>query len=91
MCQNTSGERDNQVVSRYGFTHHALKEAFDRVCDPADWKAPIAAWCAGEAVLLLTEAIEYFTATKPRVSLDIARMRYLVESEGYRNGPAGDH
>jgi hypothetical protein len=84
-------DMDNRVVSRYGFTHRQLSEAFEQVRDPDDWKAPISVSCSGEAVLVVCEAIRYFTATEPRVSLDVQRMRYLIESEGYRNGPAGDH
>jgi len=43
----------------------------------------------GEWVLPVVAAIEFHTATHPTVQLDVNRMRYLVESEGYRNGPAG--
>ena len=68
-----------------------LETAFRAVCDPDDWKAPIAAWCCGEAVLPICEAIRFYTATDPKVELDTNRMRYLVNSEGYRAGPAGDH
>jgi len=66
-----------------------LRAAFDAVCDPDDWKAPIAAWVTGEAVLAVCEAIRFFTATEPRVELDVANMRYLITSEGYHEGPAG--
>jgi len=68
-----------------------LEEAFRKVHDPDDRKAPIAVWCAGEAVLPICEAIRFFTATEPEVELDTTRMRYLITSEGYRAGPAGDH
>ena len=68
-----------------------LDAAFRRAHDPDDWKAPIAVWCRGEAVLLASEAIRFYTATEPKVELDPVRMRYLITSEGYRAGPAGDH
>lgn len=74
-----------------GFTHDALHEAFDRLCDPADWKAPISAWVPGELVLVACAAIEFFTATTPTVALNTRTMQYLVTSIGYRQGPAGDH
>jgi|TARA_Y100000310_G_scaffold117504_1_gene116265 hypothetical protein len=72
-------------------THDELETIFAKVCDPEDWKAPIEVWCRGEAVLPTCEAIRFFTATEPKVELDPARMRYLITSEGYRAGPAGDH
>ena len=82
---------ENKIPIHKGFYHKDLEAAFDLVKDPTDWRAPIAVWVNGEAVNLTVAAIEFFTATNPRVSLDTVRMRYLIESEGYRNGPAGDH
>ena len=46
-------------------------------------------WVAGEDIALTVKAITFFTATVPKIELDIIAMRYLVTSEGYRNGPAG--
>jgi hypothetical protein len=66
-----------------------LRQAFTLVHDPADWKAPIAAWVQGELVNVTVEAIEFFTATPATVQLDVERMLYLVTSVGYRAGPAG--
>lgn len=74
-----------------GYTIRALRRMFDTLCDPDDWKAPIAAWVSGEAVLEAVAAIEFFTATHPRVALNTTIMQYMIESEGYQNGPAGDH
>lgn len=74
-----------------GFAIEDLQSAFEAVCDPSDWKKPIAATMPGEAVMLAVAAIEFMTATVPTVSLDVRSMRYLVESVGYRAGPAGDH
>jgi len=45
----------------------------------------------GEYVPVIVAAIRYFTATEPKIHVDTRTMKYLVESEGYRNGPAGDH
>ena len=72
-------------------TPDELETIFAKVCDPGDWKAPIEVWCRGETVLPICEAIRFFTATEPKVELDTTRMRYLITSEGYRAGPAGDH
>ncbi|CAK0780102.1 hypothetical protein CCP4SC76_7220007 [Gammaproteobacteria bacterium] len=38
---------------------------------------------------MIVEAIEFFTATKPQVDLNVDTMRYRITSEGYRMGPAG--
>lgn len=75
------------------YTQEQLSDAFDAICDPADWKAPVSAWVSGEGVPLAVAAIQHFTATTPTVSacLNRAPIRYLVESIGYRAGPAGDH
>jgi|TARA_R100000093_G_scaffold68575_1_gene40272 hypothetical protein len=73
------------------FSQTDLEAAFEKISDPEDWKGPISATMPGESVTLAVVAIEHFTATIPTVSLDVRTMRYLVESEGYRMGPAGDH
>lgn len=72
-----------------GYAIDDLRKVFDQVCDPDDWRAPIAVWMPGGVVMAVVAAIEFMTATHPRVDLDVNRMRYLVTSEGYRNGPAG--
>jgi len=72
-----------------GFTADQLRAIFDDVHDPDDWRAPIAVWCAGESVLAICESIRFMTGTEPKVALDTTRMRYLITSEGYRNGPCG--
>ena len=72
-----------------GYDLDDLRKVFDLVCDPKDWRAPIAVWVPGAVVMAVVAAIEFMTATHPRVDLDVNRMRYLVTSEGYRNGPAG--
>lgn len=84
-------EMDAKVVSQYGFTRGDLKKVFDMICNPTDWKVPIAISVGGEMVIPVVEAIKFFTATNAKVSLNVDTMRYLVTSEGYRNGPAGDH
>ena len=73
------------------YSQDQLKKAFDAVCDPKDWKGPIAAVMQGELVNVVVEAIKHYTATVPDVQLDVSTMRYLVTSPGYRMGPAGDH
>lgn len=76
-----------------GYTREALDLAFGKVHDPDDWKAPILARVAGEDVQLTVAAIEFFTATNPQVTYNHRGgvMPFIIESEGYRAGPAGDH
>lgn len=74
-----------------GYTQDQLKEAFDAVADPQDWKAEIATMVKGEMVLLAVAAIKFYTATVPEVKLHVSTMLYYIFSEGYRKGPAGDH
>ena len=74
-----------------GYTVADLRTVFDAVCDPHDWKGPIAAVCPGELVLMTVAAIDFMTATIPQVTLNTTTMQYLITSEGYRQGPAGDH
>lgn len=66
-----------------------LEFIFNMACDAEDWRAPIAAWCWGRDLLGICEAIRHFTATEPKVQLNVDTMRWLVTSEGYRAGPAG--
>ncbi len=73
------------------YTLNQLEKAFEAVQNPNDWKAPICAAVKGEAVNLVVEAVKYYTATVPTISLNTNSMTYLIESEGYRMGPAGDH
>ena len=84
-------EFGKQVVSEHGFTHDQLSEAFDKVADPEDWKGEILAYCSGEALTMIAEAIRFFTGTDPEITLDIDTMLYEVHSIGYRMGPCGDH
>jgi len=73
------------------FTQTQLTDAFNKIKDPTDWKNPICARVKGEAVTLVVAAIQHFTATDPTVQLNQNTMDYIIESEGYRMGPAGDY
>lgn len=84
-------QQSERVEVYKNFTEAELKQAFDRVSNPDDWKAEILATCPGELVMLVTAAIEFYTATTPKVELNTRTMEYIVSSEGYRAGPAGDH
>lgn len=83
-------QKDPKPVHR-GYNYAQLKQAFDSVSDPQDWKGPIAAVMGGEAVNVVVAAIQFFTATEPKVSYNPKTGQFVVESIGYRAGPAGDH
>lgn len=72
-----------------------LKNAFDRVCNPRDWKAPINALVLGTDLEITRAAIEHFTGTIPLHHFagldDDCASVYQITSPGYRAGPAGDH
>lgn len=74
--------------SHCGYPRSTLLKAFDVVCDPDDWRAPIDAEVAVEEVPVTVAAIEYFTATSVRVTR-CHTDRCRVRSVGYRSGPAG--
>ena len=75
------------------YTIEQLQEAFTKVQNKQDWKARIRyIVSAGESHDLIQAAIIYFTATVPMFyPFDIKKGTYLVEADGYRYGPAGDH
>ena len=81
----------DEMITPSGYKVGELRVAFDAICDPTDWKAPISAAVRGEMVLPCVAAIQYYTATTPTVGLDVQSMTYIIQSEGYRAGPAGDH
>lgn len=75
-----------------------LRAAFDAVADRADWRAPInvlvmvPADVLAEFRALISEAVEFYTATEPTFHAwdrhgDQVEVR--VGAVGYRNGPAG--
>jgi hypothetical protein len=74
-----------------GYCVADLHKIFDAIANPSDWKAPISCVCGGEMVMPTVSAIKFYTASIPKVSLDVTTMRYYITADGYRNGPAGDH
>lgn len=67
-----------------------LKAAFNSVCDPDDWKAPIDAFVPIELLDrdLVERAIIHFTATTPTFA-ENGSGDVHVTAAGYREGPAG--
>lgn len=72
-----------------------LRAAFDAICNPDDWKAPIVAKVRDDTMLLglYLESIRFMTATEPDIYItgdtDDGHKYLTIVSEGYRNGPAG--
>lgn len=82
---------DHAVTFR-GYTGTALRAAFDKVKDPADWKGSIYALVPADILDVVCAAIEFFTSTLPAVFVvDFDCKEFVVVAAGYRNGPAGDH
>lgn len=82
----------DEVVSDYGYTRQELNDAFNMVHNPEDWKARINKVIPGHPVTKqkVAEAIMFYTATTATfTNLDDGRA--LVQADGYRRGPAGDH
>jgi hypothetical protein len=76
------------------YSQSQLEIGFKMVQNPLDWKAPICAAVKGEWVSLVVEAVKHFTATIPTVTMrqtPAYGITYLIESVGYRRGPAGDN
>lgn len=73
----------------------ALQQAFDRVKNPQDWKAPISANVLDSQMDITIKAIPHFTATHARFVQvgrnDKGEAIFHVTAPGYRAGPAGDH
>jgi hypothetical protein len=71
-----------------------MSETFDKVKNKADWKAPIKVEIQAEDVLLVVQSIAWFTATDCKISMlgyNSFDKTVIIESIGYRTGPAGDH
>ncbi|MFA5999396.1 MAG: hypothetical protein WC783_00245 [Candidatus Paceibacterota bacterium] len=103
---NVEEENDinNQLVCRIDgkdVTRGDLLKAFNKVCDPKDWKAQISAWVNVEDIPITLAAIEFFTATKGSYDENLDFVNYvqgittdkmvrmhLIKADGYRLGPA---
>ena len=76
-----------QFMTHKGFTQDEMREAFEEVQNPNDWRAPIFTVISREQKEVVEAAIEFFTATTPTFA---ERGECLeVRAVGYRNGPAG--
>jgi len=72
-----------------GYTVDQLEEAFKRIQNPQDWKAPISATIDQRDFDLMFEAVVHYTATTLEIVQDFGNGKVKVHSIGYRMGPAG--
>ena len=79
------------------YTDAKLRQAFEAVADPQDWRAPIDATLSRLHLEkiggwpMVAAAVEHFTATTPKLLVNpVGRVNY-ISAAGYRAGPAGDH
>lgn len=71
-----------------GYRMEQLASAFDRVCNPRDWKAPIQAVIPAELMPVVEQAVLWFTGTAPVFeSLAGEPDRLVVRAPGYGRGP----
>ena len=74
-----------------GFRLDQLKEAFERVCDPRDWRAPIRAVIPAVERLLVEKAVRWYAETEPRFEVVPGdRTLLTVVAPGYRGSWAGE-
>lgn len=75
--------------------HDRLRPVFDKITEGmVSWRDPIAYRITGDSVEDINtalDAIRFFTATEPTVERLPGSDDFLITSEGYRAGPAGDH
>ena len=73
-----------------GFRLDQLKAAFERVCDPFDWKGPIRTLIPAVERLLVETAVRWYSESEPRFEeIPGEADRLIVLAPGYRQGPAG--
>lgn len=77
-------------VEYYNARRPILEAAFNAVQNKVDWKSPISAIITEAKVDVTIEAIEFFTGTKSTLT-KLGDGLVLIQSIGYRAGPAGDH
>jgi hypothetical protein len=74
-----------------GFRLDQLKEAFERVCDPRDWTAPIRAVIPAVDRLLVEKAVRWYAETEPRFEeVPGDEMLLTVVAPGYRGSWDGE-
>ena len=75
-----------------GICTDVMSKVFDRLANPADWRAPISGLIEKELAREAIAAVIHYTATEPVVTA-LGRINGVhmvhVSSVGYRAGPAG--
>ena len=79
----------------YSFSREDLQAAFNKVADPADWRAPIRCRIPMADLRVTRQAVDFFTATTLHIDEHFtkygASAEVLVYARGCRAGDAGDH
>jgi hypothetical protein len=80
-----------RLVEHSGAYALLLQTAFNQICNPDDWKAPIDALVPWEAANVYMQAVEFMTATTCQCERVKKEGLYYgrLTSIGYRDGPAG--
>jgi len=74
-----------------GFRLDQLKAAFERVCDPFDWKGPIRTLIPAVERLLVETAVRWYSESEPRFEEIPGDGQWLtVLAPGYRVRWAGE-
>ncbi len=71
-----------------GFKDEDLREAFDQIKNPLDWKREIDTLVPAEDFYLYNASVIFFTATEVRIVCDEGEM-VRIHASGYRSGPCG--
>ena len=71
------------------YPRDVLSAAFDRVCDPADWRAPIRAVVSRGDLDVTLRAVAYFTGAPVTHDSDPDSDGVRVSCVGDRSGPGG--
>jgi hypothetical protein len=77
------------VCSTERYCESCLRDAFDRVATPEDWRAPICAVVPCYLRDVVRAAVIFYTATVPSFHETAGGRNVQVRAIGYRNGPAG--
>lgn len=84
-ARQQEAELDKMIVTAHGETRGDLRDVFDRLCDPDDWKAPIAAYVPHQLVGRALRAIEFFHAdTAKAVGIQALTGKVLIQGNGYQ-------
>ena len=87
-CAETGFENASRRLVYGGYTERELRKAFDKVCDPTNWKNPIDTTItvrrsdtARDGLYAIVAAVEFYTATTPEVKA-LGGTKYHIRAIG---------